>query len=53
MVKTARPTEHDDNPEWTEADFARARPAGEIIGEEAARLLVRKRSPRGGYNAAS
>jgi uncharacterized protein (DUF4415 family) len=24
-------SEHDDNPEWTEADFARARPAGDVL----------------------
>lgn len=32
-----------DNPEWTEDDFARARPASEVLGKEAATLLVRKR----------
>lgn len=32
-----------DNPEWTEEDFARARPASEVLGKEAATLLVRKR----------
>ena len=32
----------DDNPEWTEDDFARARPASEVIGKKAAALLVRK-----------
>lgn len=34
---------HDDNPEWTEKDFARARPASELHGPGAAALLVRKR----------
>ena len=31
-----------DNPEWTGADFTRARPTAEVIGEEAAALLVRR-----------
>lgn len=35
-------SEHrDDNPEWTEEDFARARPAGEVHGLALARQLVR------------
>jgi uncharacterized protein (DUF4415 family) len=33
----------DDNPEWTEADFARARPASEIMPPEVMALLVRQR----------
>lgn len=32
-----------DNPEWTEEDFSRARPASEVLGKEAAALLIRKR----------
>jgi uncharacterized protein (DUF4415 family) len=32
----------DDNPEWTEADFAAARPADEVMGPELAALLVRR-----------
>ena len=31
-----------DNPEWTEADFARARPAAEVLPPEIVALLVRK-----------
>ena len=31
-----------DNPEWTAKDFARARPASEVIGKAAAASLVRK-----------
>ena len=31
-----------DNPEWTEEDFARAKSASEVLGKEAASLLVRK-----------
>ena len=40
----SRPDE--DNPEWTKDDFARARPAAEVlpglIGEEAAQALLRR-----------
>lgn len=32
-----------DNPEWTEEDFVRAKPASELLGKETAALLVRKR----------
>ncbi len=42
----------EDNPEWTEADFARSKPASEILPPEMAALLVRPRgrpplSPKG------
>jgi uncharacterized protein (DUF4415 family) len=40
----------DDNPEWTEGDFARARPAGEMHRPEIAALLVRKRGRPAGSN---
>lgn len=33
----------DDNPEWTEEDFARARPASEIFGPEILDNLIRGR----------
>ena len=33
----------DDNPEWTDEDFARARPASEVLGRDVAGMLVRKR----------
>jgi uncharacterized protein (DUF4415 family) len=33
----------DDNPEWMDQDFARARPAPEVVGAELATLLVRRR----------
>jgi uncharacterized protein (DUF4415 family) len=36
-------TPDDENPEWSAADFARARPASELLGAEAAALLVRTR----------
>lgn len=32
----------DDNPHWTKDDFARARPASEVVGIPAAAGLVRK-----------
>lgn len=32
----------DDNPEWTEEDFNRSRPASEVLGPQGAALLVRK-----------
>ena len=42
--RAARPDE--DNPEWTEEDFAKARPASEalpeFIGEKATRELIRR-----------
>jgi uncharacterized protein (DUF4415 family) len=37
------PVTFDENPEWTEADFARARPASEIHGKALAASLVRPR----------
>lgn len=33
----------DDNPEWTEEDFARARPAHEVLPPEVVSALVRSR----------
>jgi len=33
----------DDNPEWTESDFARALPASKALGRDAAAALVRPR----------
>lgn len=49
MSKRLNPERTDqDNPEWTEEDFARARPAGEVLSEifgsaRAAELLKPKR----------
>jgi uncharacterized protein (DUF4415 family) len=41
----------DDNPEWTEEDFAHARPAAEAHPPEVAAMLVRKRGrPPGSRN---
>ena len=46
------PDGFDENPEWTEEDFARARPAGEVHSPEIVELLVRKRGrPAGSKNA--
>jgi uncharacterized protein (DUF4415 family) len=36
------PDDWDDNPEWTEEDFARARPASEVMGPEFAAKLMRR-----------
>lgn len=35
--------EYDDNPEWTEEDFANARPTSEVLGPEIAARLIRQR----------
>jgi uncharacterized protein (DUF4415 family) len=53
MGKPVPPVEFDDdNPEWTEEDFARARPAHEVLPPEAVALLVRKPGrPAGSKNA--
>ena len=34
MSKPKSPADFDDNPEWTEEDFARARPAAEVLPPE-------------------
>jgi uncharacterized protein (DUF4415 family) len=39
------PADWDDNPEWTEEDFARARPASEVHGPEFAAKLIRRGRP--------
>ena len=44
MSKTSAPDDH--NPEWTDADFARARPFPEMFPELARKLKVRGRRPR-------
>jgi uncharacterized protein (DUF4415 family) len=45
MSKTRPPEGYDDNPEWTEEDFSRAKPASQILPEAALAALVR---PKGG-----
>lgn len=50
MTKTNKPDPEmidDENPEWTEADFCRARPATEILPESLqAKLGIRRRGPQ-------
>jgi uncharacterized protein (DUF4415 family) len=36
------PDDWDDNPEWTDEDFANARPASEVLGPEIAARLIRR-----------
>jgi uncharacterized protein (DUF4415 family) len=43
MSKQQSGTEFDDNPEWTEEDFAKARPASEHFAPDVMTLLVRPR----------
>lgn len=43
MGKLPPPADYDENPEWTEADFGRARPASEVVGHTLASALVRPR----------
>lgn len=43
MSKLPPPDDFDENPEWTEVDFARARPASEIHGAEFAAMMIRPR----------
>lgn len=43
MSKVKPPENFDENPEWTEADFARARPAHEVHGKALAKAFVRPR----------
>lgn len=48
--KVHEPVFDDDNPEWTEADFARARPASEFFSEEELKALDQVRARRGRPN---
>jgi uncharacterized DUF497 family protein len=43
--KTPAHLEFDDNPEWTKADFARARAASEVLPPELYKSLTRSRGP--------
>jgi len=52
MSKVKPPVGYDDNPEWTEKDFARARKAGEVHGPRTAAALVRKAGRPAGSLAA-
>lgn len=46
MNKPPPPDDFDENPEWTEADFARARPANEVHPPHVVAALVRRRGPQ-------
>lgn len=52
MNKTPPVVFDDDNPEWTEGDFARAKPASEVLGPELAAAMVRKRGRPAGSTKA-
>jgi uncharacterized protein (DUF4415 family) len=47
MKKPPPPPDFDENPEWTDADFAQARPASEALPGEIAAMLVRPGRPLG------
>jgi uncharacterized protein (DUF4415 family) len=42
MNKPKPPAAFDDNPEWTAEDFARARPASEVLPPKAAAALMKR-----------
>ena len=46
MSDPREPVFDDDNPEWTEEDFAKARPAEEMLPPEALALFKRGRGPQ-------
>ena len=46
MSKGPPPADYDDNPEWTERDIERARPASEVLPAAAAAALVRNKGGR-------
>jgi uncharacterized protein (DUF4415 family) len=39
-------TDHDDNPEWTDADFDRAKPAAQVLPAGIAMALIRNKVGR-------
>ena len=47
MNKPAPPPGFDENPEWTEGDFAHARPAGEVLPAQVIAALRRPGRPAG------
>jgi uncharacterized protein (DUF4415 family) len=51
MSKSPPAADFDDNPEWTDEDFARARPGSEVHGADAAPALVRTRGRPAGSKA--
>lgn len=46
MNKLPPPADFDENPEWTEEDFARARPASEMLPPHVVADLMRRRGPQ-------
>lgn len=46
MMGSEPMTDHDDNPEWTDKDFARARSASQVLPASIAATLVRKKGGR-------
>lgn len=46
MSKGTPPLDHDDNPEWTAADFARARPGADVLPAVLIAALVKNRGGR-------
>ena len=42
MIKSPPPADYDENPEWTEEDFARARPLHEVHPPHVVAALLRK-----------
>lgn len=46
MSKKPPPADFDDNPEWTEEDFTRARPADEVHPPHVAAALVKNKGGR-------
>lgn len=46
MNRPLPPQGFDDNPEWTDEDFARAKPADQVLPARAAATLVRNKGGR-------
>jgi uncharacterized protein (DUF4415 family) len=46
MSKAKPPVGYDDNPEWTDADFAKAKPAGELHPPHVVSVLVKRKPGR-------
>ncbi len=46
MSKAPPPEGYDENPEWTKADFARAKPAGDVLPAAVAAALVKNKGGR-------
>ncbi|WP_066769463.1 BrnA antitoxin family protein [Sphingobium sp. CCH11-B1] len=46
MSKSKPPVGYDENPEWTDEDFAKAKPAGEVHAPQVAAALVKRKPGR-------